>query len=294
MNKIMIKMDEFDKKLLKYKRIRFSKDYSRIVINYDNPSLHLKKCIFMTPKLLIPFSIREKVYDDYKTYYFNLSLLNAYKYNTDSILKKFCTIINEVDQMNEEIINTLKENDKINKNVIYRKSLYKNNEELPEIFGNIKIPYDDNYGILINIYNYDGKKIDIANLKKKDLVCCCIEASELWVNETECGCTWEVREIQKFKPLTRSQELFTKFKFINNDNIDNELINNNFSSVNNTKFLAKTKTTDLNISVNKNIDLPQKPSLFVPNVAELKEKMMNLKKTTINDKSSPNILTKKK
>ncbi|AGC02075.1 hypothetical protein H012_gp384 [Acanthamoeba polyphaga moumouvirus] len=178
------------------------------------PIKHKKqKIIVHTPKMIIPFGVKEFDNKGKKAYNICLSFSTLTNlYNEDEI-KKFYYFIKKIDKVNEETISEYIKPWKLPKNLKYKKTLQRLSEDFPH-YMNITMPYDNDIGFLFNTYDEEGKKSSIDILKKRSIVSAVIELTDIKFTDKIFKSNWTIMQIRKFKPYSPIQEFFMTECFI--------------------------------------------------------------------------------
>uniref|UniRef100_A0A6G6ABP9 Uncharacterized protein n=1 Tax=Borely moumouvirus TaxID=2712067 RepID=A0A6G6ABP9_9VIRU len=178
------------------------------------PVKHKKqKIIIQTPKMIMPFGVKEFDNKGRKSYNICLSFSTLTNlYNEDEI-KKFYYFIKKIDRVNEETISEYIKPWKLPKNLKYKKTLQRLSEDFPH-YMNISMPYDNDIGFLFNTYDEEGKKSNIDILKKKSIVSAVIELTDIKFTDKIFRSNWTIMQVRKFKPYSPIQEFFMTECFI--------------------------------------------------------------------------------
>lgn len=171
-----------------------------------------QKIIIRTPKMMLPFDIKEFDNNGNKSYQMCLSFKTLTNlYNEDEI-KKFFQFIKKIDTVNEETIMEYKKDWNLPSKIKYKKTL-KKSDDFP-YFMNVNLPFDEKMGFLFNIYDESANKAKIDILEKKSIISCVIELTDLKFTDTNFRANWNVMQIRKFKPYSPIQEFFMTGCFI--------------------------------------------------------------------------------
>ncbi|AGF85189.1 hypothetical protein QJ854_gp593 [Moumouvirus goulette] len=198
----------------KTKKKTKSENNSKKTSSDTAPTKHKKqKIIVQTPKMIVPFGVKEFDNNGKKAYNICLSFSTMTNlYNEDEI-KKFYYFIKKIDKVNEETISEYIKPWKLPKNLKYKKTLQRLSEDFPH-YMNITMPYDNDIGFLFNTYDEEGKKSNIDILKKKSIVSAVIELTDIKFTDKIFKSNWTVMQIRKFKPYSPIQEFFMTECFI--------------------------------------------------------------------------------
>lgn len=181
--------------------------------NYELEKITKKqKIIIKTPKMIVPFGIKEYDNNGKKSYQMCLSFSTLTNLYNENEIKKFFSFIKKIDTVNEETIMDYRKSWKLPKKIKYRKTLQRS-EDFP-YFMNINLPYDENIGFLFKIYNESAKESGIDIIQKKAIVSCVIELTDLKFTDKDFRSNWNVMQIRKFKPYSPIQEFFMSGCFI--------------------------------------------------------------------------------
>lgn len=166
-----------------------------------------QKIIVNTPKMLIPFGIKEFDNNGKKSYQMGLSFSTMTNLYNEESIKKFCDFIEKVDAANSETVNSQKSRWKLPSKMKYQKTVKQFKENFPD-FMNITLPYDEEQGILTKIYDEKAKEASIDILKKKSIVSVALELTDLKFSDNRFRSNWVALQIRKFLPISPIQEFF--------------------------------------------------------------------------------------
>ncbi|XWV26041.1 putative orfan [Tupanvirus soda lake] len=172
-----------------------------------------QKIIIQTPKMVVPFGVKEFDNNGKKSYQMSLSFSTLTNLYNEEEIKKFYLFIQKIDSVNEETIMDYKKDWGLPKNIKYRKTLQRLSAEYPHHM-NITLPYDDKMGFLFHVYDEQAKKSSIDIIEKKSIVSVVMELTDLKFTDTEFRSNWTVMQIRKFKPYSPIQEFFMSGCFI--------------------------------------------------------------------------------
>lgn len=192
-----------------------------------------QKIIFQTPKMVVPFDIKEFKNEESgkSTYKMCLSFSTLTNlYNEDDI-KHFYQFIKKTDTVNEDTVMEHKKEWGLPKKIEYKKSIQRLNKDFPPNMG-INLPYDEKLKFLFKVYDEDAIESNISIIEKKSIVSVVLELTDLRFSNTDFRANWTVLQIRKFKPYSQIQEFFMSRCFIydNNDaenKIQQELVAHN-------------------------------------------------------------------
>ena len=186
------------------------------------PHTNKQKIIVQTPKMLVPFGIKEFKNDTIdsksgkKTYQMCLSFSTLTNlYNEDEI-KKFYSLVKKIDKANESTISDYKKEWGLPKSMTYKKTLQQLNKDFPHHMG-LNLPYDENSKFSFGIYDENALESSIDIIGKKSIVSVVLELTDLRFSDTEFKANWTVLQIRKFKPYSPIQEFFMTRCFICDD-----------------------------------------------------------------------------
>lgn len=223
---LFINIDSFDENRMRYsKPISFYKVSRNMGIYYikklvdfkdtssDGKNFKKQKIIVQSPKMVVPFGIKEFDNKGKKSFQMSLSFYTMTNlYNEDEI-KKFYNFVKRIDVVNEETIMTHSREWGLPRNMKYKKTLQKLSEDFP-CHMNITLPYDEKFGFLFNVYDEHANKSNIDIIEKKSIVSVVIELTDLKFSEEEFRSNWTVMQIRKFGPCSPIQDFFMSGCFI--------------------------------------------------------------------------------
>lgn len=172
-----------------------------------------QKIIIQTPKMIVPFGIKEFDNNGKKSYQMCLSFSTMTNLYNEEEIKKFYLFIQKIDSVNEDTIMDYKSAWGLPKNLTYKKTLQRSSKEYPH-YMNINLPRDDKLGFLFHIYDEKATKASIDIIEKKSIVSVVMELTDLKFTDTEFRSNWTVMQIRKFKPYSPIQEFFMSGCFI--------------------------------------------------------------------------------
>lgn len=219
---IYLDINKFDEdKLIYIKPIMFYKVTKNIGIYYKKDIKNNKatlphkrqKIIVQTPKMIVPFGVKEFDNNGRKSYSMSLSFSTLTNLYNEEEIKKFYAFVKKVDTLNEETIMDYKIAWGLPKNLIYRKSLKRLSKDFPH-YMNVNLPHDEKLGFLFNTYNESAEKSKIDIIEKRSIVSVVMELTDLRFNDNDFRANWTVLQIRKFKPYSPIQEFFMSGCFI--------------------------------------------------------------------------------
>lgn len=172
-----------------------------------------KKIIVLSPKMHVPFGIKEFVNNDRKSYQMSLSFNTLTNLYNESEIKKFHTFVEKVDSVNEETVSDNKKQWGLPKNMTYKKSLQRSSKEFPHHM-NINLPYDEKHGFLFSVYDEKAVKSTIDIIEKRSIVSVVMELTDMRFSDTEYRSNWTALQIRKMKPYSPIQDFFMSGCFI--------------------------------------------------------------------------------
>lgn len=265
-----------------------------------------QKIIFKTPKMLVPFEIKEFVKEDRKNSFISLSfgtLTNLY--NEDEI-KIFYHTIRKIDNAIEGMINDNKKAWGLPKTIKYKRTLQKLSADYP-CHMNACLPFDNKYGNLFNTYDESGKKADTTIIVKRSVVSVILELTDIWFSEKECRANWSIMQIRKHKPYAPLRDFFMKECFIvdlddPDDIVQKKLAEKEAPVRSHNPYLQAAIAQQLSLNNESSIipppsNAPTPPPLpkqnstsigtFTPSLGELLNAKSTLKKITVSEKKQP-------
>jgi hypothetical protein len=201
-----IQSDESNEKKSSKKKKDFSSNNSDSVI-IKQPPLKKQKIIIHTPKMIVPFPVKEFDNNGKKSYQMCLSFNAMTNLYNEEEIKKFYYFIKKIDTINEETISDYKKLWKLPKNLSYKKTLQRLSKDFPHHM-NINLPYDEKIGFLFKIYNESAAESTIDIIEKRSIVSVVLELTDLRFTDTDFRSNWTVLQIRKFKPYSPIQEFF--------------------------------------------------------------------------------------
>lgn len=213
---LFLDINKFDINNIVYiKPLLFYKVTKNIGIYYkkDIESDKKQKIIIQSPKMIIPFGIKEFNNNGKKSYQLSLSFSTLTNlYNEDEI-KKFFLFIQKIDKTNEETILAYRKKWGLPKNLSYRKTLQRLSKDYPHHM-NLNLSYDDKYGFLFNVYDEKASKSDVKILEKRSIISVVIELTDLKFTNKDFRSNWTIMQIRKFKPYSPINDFFMSGCFI--------------------------------------------------------------------------------
>lgn len=178
-----------------------------------------QKIIFQTPKMVVPFDIKEFKNEESgkSTYKMCLSFSTLTNlYNEDEI-KHFYQFMKKIDTVNEETIMAHKKEWGLPSKIEYKKSIQRLNKDFPPSMG-INLPHDEKLKFLFKVYDENALESNISIIDKKSIVSVVLELTDLRFSDTDFRANWTVLQIRKFKPYSSIQEFFMSRCFIYDSN----------------------------------------------------------------------------
>ena len=172
-----------------------------------------QKIIIQTPKMMVPFGVKEFINKDKKSYQMTLSFAPISNLYNENEVKKYFMFMRKIDRVIEDTISDHLEEWALPKKIKYTKTLKKLSEDFPHMFS-MNLPYDEKEGFLFNVYNESAIKSNIDILDRRCVISAIIELTDLRFNATEYRANWNVMQIRKFKPYSPIQEFFMSTCFI--------------------------------------------------------------------------------
>jgi hypothetical protein len=179
----------------------------------SNPETKKQKIIIKTPKMIVPFGVKEFDNNGRKSYQMSLSFSTLTNLYNEEEIKKFYLFIQKIDAVNEETILDYKTEWGLPKNIKYKKTLQRLSNDYPHHM-NITLPYDDKMGFLFHVYDEKAVRSGINIIEKKSIVSLIIELTDLRFTETDFRSNWTAIQIRKFKPYSPIQDFFMSGCFI--------------------------------------------------------------------------------
>lgn len=177
------------------------------------PIFKRQKIIIQTPKMMVPFDVKEFVNKDRKSYQMTLSFAPLTNLYNENEVKKFFLFMRKIDSVIDETISDHLTEWKLPQKIKYTRSLKKLSSDFPHMF-NMNLPYDEKEGFLFNVYDESATKSNIAIIKKRCVVSAILELTDLRFGDSEYRANWNVMQIRKFKPYSPIQEFFMSGCFI--------------------------------------------------------------------------------
>ena len=175
-----------------------------------------RKIIIKTPKMSVPFNIKEFENKGKKTYKLSLSFNTLTNIHNEEEIKKFFYFIEKIDQTNKETVDSYKKKWGLPSNIEYIKTIQFLSENFPP-FMSVNLPYDEKLGFLFHVYDDELQKSSIDIIEKRSIISLALELTELRFGETDYRSAWTVLQIKKHKPYSEEQEYFMKECLIHND-----------------------------------------------------------------------------
>lgn len=182
-------------------------------LKIQKPIFKRQKIIIQTPKMMVPFGIKEFINKDKKSYQMTLSFAPISNLYNENEVKKFFMFMRKIDNVIEETITEHIEEWNLPSKIKYTKSLKKLSNDFPHMF-NMNLPYDEKEGYLFNTYNESAVKSTIDIIERRCVVSAIIELTDLRFGLTDYRANWNVMQIRKFKPYSPIQEFFMSGCFI--------------------------------------------------------------------------------
>lgn len=273
------------KKKLKQKNSKRETSASESCI-YEKKAIK-KKIIVKSPKMSVPFGVKEYINNNKKFYKLCLSFNTLTNLYNDDEIKKFFSFIRKIDKVNEETVLEYKSEWGLPKKIKYKKSLRKASDDFP-YYMEISLPYDQNLGFLFNTYDENAIKSNLEIIQQKSVVSVVLELTDLKFTDTEFRSNWTLIQIRKFKPYSPIQEFFMTACFISDiDNPEDTVYANLIKKYQETLKIPINlpKIPYLNESVSETRIPPPPPpvktmSIFTPpSIDELNKAKKLLKKT---------------
>ncbi|AYV85087.1 MAG: putative orfan [Satyrvirus sp.] len=219
----MIDIDAFDEENMVYiKPVLFYKVSKNIGIYYkkkiDKKSnkKRRQKIIVQSPKMIVPFDIKEFDNNGRKSYQICLSFSTLTNLYNEEHIKKFYHFIQKIDLVNEETIMEYKKLWNLPKNLKYKRTIKQPSGEYPH-YMNISVPYDEKYGFFVRVDDENANKSNMEIISKRSIVSVIMELTDLKFTENEFRSNWTLMQIRKFKPYSPIQDFFMSACFICDD-----------------------------------------------------------------------------
>ena len=172
-----------------------------------------QKIIVKTPKMIVPFGIKEFVNNGKKSYKMSLSFSTLTNLYNEEEIKKFYHFICDIDTNNEETVLEYRSKWGLPKKIKYRKSVQSLSEDFPSYI-DVTLPYDEENGFFLNVYDEKAEKSTIDIISKKSIVSVVMELTDLRFTDTSFKSNWTVMQIRKFKTCSPIQDFFMSGCFI--------------------------------------------------------------------------------
>lgn len=311
---VLLDIDKYDEDNMIYvKPLHFYTNSRDVGIYYEEeikpvseekkPKLMRKKLIIQSPKMIMPFGVKE--FDNEngkKTYKLSLSFNTMTNLYNEEEIKKFFSFVNRIDTVNEETMNDNRKKWGLNKKLSYVKSINRTSKDYP-YYMNVNLPYDEDNGFMFNIYDEKSSKSAINILKKKNIISVILEISDIRFNDDNFRTRWTVLQIRKFKPSSPIQDFFMSGCFIFDvDDPEDEAYLSIIDRYNKNLEMAKSLPilptmhrndnssfnipppppppfTPKDINSSKNNTESNTPSFKPPSLGELSDAIKNLKKS---------------
>lgn len=212
---LFIDVNTFDTDDINYiKPISFYKVTKNIGIYHQKSSDKKKqKIIVKSPKMIVPFGVKEFNNNGYKSYKMSMSFSTLTNlYNEDEI-KKFFFFIKKIDSVNEETVMDHKKKWGLPKNIKYKKILQRSSNDFPHLMGT-NLPYDEKQGFLFNVYDENAEKASIDIIEKRSIVSVIMEITDLIFTEKTFWTNITILQIRKCKTYSPIQDFFMSGCFI--------------------------------------------------------------------------------
>ena len=180
---------------------------------FNIPTIVKQKIIIQTPKMMVPFGVKEFDNNGKKSYQMSLSFTTLTNLYNEKEIKNFYMFIKKVDNVNEETILEHKKQWNLPTDIKYKPTLKQLSEDYP-CHMNVNLPFDHKLGFLFRVYNDKAEKSSIDIIEKRSVVSVILELTDLRFSDTEFRPTWTVMQIRKFKPYSQIQEFFMSECFI--------------------------------------------------------------------------------
>jgi hypothetical protein len=172
-----------------------------------------QKIIIRTPKMLVPFAVKDFSSDGRKSASVSLSFGNVpYLHNEDEI-KKFYHAIRKLDETIESTVKANKKAWNLNPKMTFRKSVKTLSENYP-YYMSANLVYDKEVGELFNVYDEKAKACSLEEITKRCVASFVLELTDVWFKDDNCGATWTVLQIRKSRPYSVLRELFKAVCFL--------------------------------------------------------------------------------
>ena len=261
--KVEIKLEPESKNKKRNKK----KDADDIIVPIPTPLIQPKKqkIIVLTPKMVVPFGIKEFVNNNKKSYQLSLSFSTLTNLYNEEDIKKFYLFMQKIDSVNESTIMEYKKTWGLPRNLTYKKSLQRLSKDYPH-YMNLNLPYDEKHGFLFHVYDEKANKSTIDIIDKRSIVSVVMELTDLRFSDADFKPNWTVLQIRKMKPYSPIQDFFMSGCFIcDEDDPEDVVYGNLIEKYRKTLELpiALPKKSYLNLPDYSNIN--QQPSSPAPN-----------------------------
>uniref|UniRef100_A0A6C0LTH9 Uncharacterized protein n=1 Tax=viral metagenome TaxID=1070528 RepID=A0A6C0LTH9_9ZZZZ len=208
-----LNINEFDEENISYvKPLLFYKVSKNLGIYYrksipkkKKQEIPKQKIIFQTPKMLVPWGVKEFDNNGKKNYQLGLSFSTMTNLYNEEEIKNFYNFIKKIDRINEETILDYRTAWGLPKSLKYKKTLQRINDDYP-FHMNVNLLCDEKYGFLFNVYDETAKKSSINTINKRSIVSAIIELTDLRFSDTEFRSNWTLMQIRKYKPISPIHE----------------------------------------------------------------------------------------
>lgn len=281
-------IDTFNEQNMNYVRpLSFLKATHSMGIYYSaNEISEKQKIITKSPKMIVPFEIKEFDNNGKKSYQISLSFKTLTSMHNEEDIKQFYAFINKIDKANYETISAYKNKWGLPKNILYRKTLQKLKDNYPHHM-NVNLPYDDKNGFLFDIYDENAKLSNIKIVTKKSIVSAVLEFTDLKFTSTEFRSNWTVLQLRKFKPysniLTICMQQCLIFDKYEKEQLEKQSGTNAINTIKQIAEINYTPPPPPPTFKPKNVENKQivQTGLFIPpSESELLSAISGLKKTT--------------
>lgn len=214
---LFLDINKFDEDNMSYiKPILFYKVIRHMGVYYKKNEKK-QKMIIQTPKMVVPFGVKEFTNGNKKSYQASLSFTTMTNLYNEEEIKKFYYFMKRIDTVNEDTIMEYRKEWGLPKKLTYRKTLQRLSADYPHHM-NINLPHDEKMGFLFNVYDEKAEKANIDIIEKKSIVSVVMELTDLRFTDTEFRANWTVLQIRKFKPYSPIQDFFMSGCYI----VDND------------------------------------------------------------------------
>jgi hypothetical protein len=188
-----------------------------------------QKIIIQTPKMIVPFAVKEFDNNGKKSFHICLSFNTMTNLYNEEDIKKMYQFVKKIDTINEDTVTAYYKDWGLPKNMKYRKTLQRLSDEFP-YYMNLNLPYDNNLGFLFNVYNENAEKSTIDIIEKRSIVSVVMELTDLRFSDTEFRSNWTLLQIRKFKPSSPIQDFFMSDCFITDKDNLNDVVHSKLIS----------------------------------------------------------------